>query len=562
MSGSNLNIARIKSYLDKNYRDVIDVSDVKDNDKDSSKFYSRAVAAIALTMKAGIEKDMASSCITDGFKDSGIDAIYNDEVQKKLILVQAKWRNGSNKGVGSGDIAKFIRGADKILKNDLRGCNEKIQEKAQEIQSALEGFDYTFDLVVIHMDNNKIEGEPREIVDEFINKSQSGPGIFSFTDIALNDVYDFLASGQKEDLTIEGVVLKSWGMLEVSGFKSYYSAIDAKDVGIWYQKYGNKLFAKNIRYYRGSTEVNEGMKDLLINTPERFYCCNNGIKILCKKVTQSLFGSSDRDCVVFKLEGVSIINGAQTTGVLGAMYKEDSSSLSKAKILVQIIEIGDADEESVKMITRLSNTQNKIESKDFASLDPNQDRLKKEFSMAGIQYLYKTGAEVVDSKHQIVLDEAIVAQACGYKDVALAAMAKRNVGALTENINKQPYTYIFNEHTNSCEVFNNVMCLRFVDLFLKEKSINAKGRHRLLYVHANRFLLHLVLEEYTKNKEYCDKYFDLEHMEKDVNRLCKKYCKKIYDIMESEAYRDAYPAYLFKNSTKLKEIKGIITNQQ
>lgn len=93
MSGSNLNIARIKSYLDKNYRDVIDVSDVKDNDKDSSKFYSRAVAAIALTMKAGIEKDMASSCITDGFKDSGIDAIYNDEVQKKLILVQAKWRN-------------------------------------------------------------------------------------------------------------------------------------------------------------------------------------------------------------------------------------------------------------------------------------------------------------------------------------------------------------------------------------------------------------------------------------------------------------------------------------
>ena len=103
---------------------------------------------------------------------------------------------------------------------------------------------------------------------------------------------------------------------------------------------------------------------------------------------------------------------------------------------------------------------------------------------------------------------------------------------------------------------------QMVDLFLKEKSINAKGRHRLLYVHANRFLLHLVLEEYTKNKEYCDKYFDLEHMEKDVNRLCKKYCKKIYDIMESEAYRDAYPAYLFKNSTKLKEINGIITNQQ
>ena len=157
--------------------------------------------------------------------------------------------------MGSGDIAKFIRGADKILKNDLRGCNEKIQEKAQEIQSALEGFDYTFDLVVIHMDNNKIEGEPREIVDEFINKSQSGPGIFSFTDIALNDVYDFLASGQKEDLTIEGVVLKSWGMLEVSGFKSYYSAIDAKDVGIWYQKYGNKLFAKNIVRQFGAKHI-------------------------------------------------------------------------------------------------------------------------------------------------------------------------------------------------------------------------------------------------------------------------------------------------------------------
>lgn len=74
-----------------------------------------------------------------------------------------------------------------------------------------------------------------------------------------------------------------------------------------------------------------------------------------------------------------------------------------------------------------TNTQNRIDGKDFAALDPEQERIKNELSFSGIQYLYKTGATIEDPLHQITLDEAIIAQACSIDELSIVALAKRNV---------------------------------------------------------------------------------------------------------------------------------------
>ena len=69
--------------------------------------------------------------------------------------------------------------------------------------------------------------------------------------------YDFLASSQAlDDITIDDVILSNWGTID-EPFKAYYGSIPASAVGEWYQRYGNRLFAKNIRYYKGSTDVNQ-----------------------------------------------------------------------------------------------------------------------------------------------------------------------------------------------------------------------------------------------------------------------------------------------------------------
>lgn len=124
-----------------------------------------------------------------------------------------------------------------------------------------------------------------------------------------------------------------------------------------------------------------------------------------------------------------------------------------------MIDLGDSDEAQATQITKLSNTQNRIDGKDFASLDPNQERLRMELSFAGIKYLYKSGSKLDDPEHQITLDETIISQACLSEDLSIVALAKGNIGALTENIAKAPYKLLFNGGTNSFSVYNGVQVL-------------------------------------------------------------------------------------------------------
>lgn len=170
------------------------------------------------------------------------------------------------------------------------------------------------------------------------------------------------------------------------------------------------------------------------------------------------------------MEGVSLVNGAQTTGAIGAVFEESPESLAKANVLVQMIDLDGVTEDQATQITKLSNTQNRIDGKDFVSLDPQQERLRMELSFGGIQYLYKAGAKIDDIGSQISLDEAIVARACFWDDLSIVAMVKRNVGALTENIEKASYKLLFNGSTNSFELYNSVLVLRIVDGYLKKMN--------------------------------------------------------------------------------------------
>lgn len=124
------------------------------------------------------------------------------------------------------------------------------------------------------------------------------------------------------------------------------------------------------------------------------------------------------------------------------MFCENPEAVSNAKVLIQMIDLGacgENQEDQAIQITKLSNTQNRIEGKDFASLDPEQERLRMELSLGGIQYLYKDGSQIEDPQHQILLDETIVSQACLLEEISIVALVKGNIGALTENIDKAPY---------------------------------------------------------------------------------------------------------------------------
>lgn len=61
--------------------------------------------------------------------------------------------------------------------------------------------------------------------------------------------------------------------------------------------------------------------------------------------------------------------------------------------MIQIIDLSSVDTETTTQITRLSNTKNIIENRDFTALEFEQDRLRlrTKLTFAHYSYLYKEG---------------------------------------------------------------------------------------------------------------------------------------------------------------------------
>lgn len=552
---SGLKMVRIQAKLDEMFTGKIALSDVDTSQGVPTEFYTRAIAALAVSMRCGIDDELAAQSVTDGYHDMGIDAVFNDTAQKKLILVQSKWRKDGNGGVSQEEAGAFVQGIKRIIHFDFNGCNSKLEAKRQDIESVLKDMNYQIEIVFVHTGNQGMSDYAMRPINELLTSvnGDESTELLLFTETRLQDIYEYLANGQASDnIVIDDVILSNWGVVETP-FKAYYGTIPASAIGKWYSDFGNRLFAKNIRYYKGSTEVNQGIKDVLKTEPDKFFYYNNGVKVLCKKITRKAAYSVDRNTGLFVLEGVSLVNGAQTTGAIGSIFAETPEALGTAKVLIEMIDLGESDEKQATIITKLSNTQNRIDGKDFASLDPQQERLRMELSLAGVQYLYKAGAIIDDPQHQISLDEAIVAQACALDDLSIIAQVKGNVGALTENVEKAPYKLLFNGGTNSFALFNGVQILRAVESFIKQNEAVATSRKRLALIHGNRFILHFVLAQIKTNAEYNTTHLDPQYIVDTVNSICPGIWDKTYETMEAK-FADAYPAYIFKNVGKVKEI--------
>lgn len=121
----NLKMIRIQSKLDELFANKIDLTDTTNDEDRQNKYYTRAIAALAVVMQCGIDYDSAAKTITDGYHDMGIDAVYHDASQKKLILVQSKWRKDGNGSITQEEANTLTAGIKRILNFDFDGCNKK-----------------------------------------------------------------------------------------------------------------------------------------------------------------------------------------------------------------------------------------------------------------------------------------------------------------------------------------------------------------------------------------------------------------------------------------------------
>lgn len=549
----NINILRIETKLGELFSEKIDLSDYTGTDNKMA-FNTRAIAALALAMKCGLNYDQAAKNITDGYHDLGIDALYLDNTQKKLFVVQSKWRASGNGSISQEEMSTFVEGVKRLINFDLDGANQKILSKKADIDFGISQIGYQIHLIFAHTGNSYISNYVRRPLERLMDSTNDDIStLLVFDELTFREIYAYLATGQNsKSIDLDDVILTNWGKYD-SPYSVYYGIISAAAVGEWFIHYGNSLFAQNIRYYKGNTEVNEGIKRVLLNEPEKFFYYNNGIKLLCKKIERKAKGSTTNSTGLFSLFGVSLVNGAQTTGVIGNVYSQNPEQIAKANVMIQIIDLSNAEDDAATQITKLSNTQNRIDSKDFVSLDQEQDRLRMEMSFSHITYLYKDGDILTDPETQITIDEAIVALACCQKDISLAILAKRNIGALTEDINRPPYKVLFNSGTNSFVLINSVKTVRKIEAYLQIKKEQLSGRERLVCVHANRFIEHCILQVLMDNQNFSQTVLDGQYFDEKISPLIEDLLPKVIASMNI-CYPESYPANIFKNTGKCKEI--------
>lgn len=136
----------IKATLERLFSGKIDMSD-KDSlpakEKEDA-FLSRALVAYAIDVLADTDLTTAAQSVVDGFNDNGLDAVFYKGTEATLWVVQAKW---SLKGTASpdlGDVKKFTGGIRHLTNCEWTRFNEKVQEKAAELEPAIDDAHLTF----------------------------------------------------------------------------------------------------------------------------------------------------------------------------------------------------------------------------------------------------------------------------------------------------------------------------------------------------------------------------------------------------------------------------------
>lgn len=135
-----------------------------------------------------------------------------------------------------------------------------------------------------------------------------------------------------------------------------------------YDEYGQRLLELNVRsYLQARGKVNKGILETLMEKPERFLAYNNGITVVAEELEIGPISSGGTG--IKKIKGMQIVNGGQTTasihragkGEKTGKYRGMKAELGKVFVHAKVTVIErDKFDEMVPLISRYSNTQNKV----------------------------------------------------------------------------------------------------------------------------------------------------------------------------------------------------------
>lgn len=341
----------------------------------------------------------ASENIVENSDDKKCDLIYIDYESKSAIVTQSYFAKQIKKEAKANKASDLNTAAGWLLSSDITKVPLTIKDSAIELRSAIKGnLIDTIEFWFLHNCHESVNVKSElEIVSKTVSnalkthyKENASISVKSI-EVGLETIEEWYKSSKATILISDSMTVDIPGgyPIKESNWEAFSTAIPLKWLYEISKKYKKPLFSANVRDYLGSRKsdanINNGIKDSAENEPEMFWVYNNGITVIVNSF-EPIYNKKQKRFTKLKIDGISIVNGAQTTGAVGSL-----SSAPKINGLVAARFIKSNNQTTVKNVIRFNNSQNKISPSDFRSTDQYQDKLRKEFKSYKEKIFYTGG---------------------------------------------------------------------------------------------------------------------------------------------------------------------------
>lgn len=339
---------------------------------------------------------LAARSLTDGSNDKCMDFVEVDKTGQKIVIAQGFFSRKKTDKAPSKNASDLTIAASWIANGDKKAktINERARVRAEDCRSALQAEEVAgIELLYIHNLPESINTQEEiETCERTVNKLFSEYELpVICREFGLKEVEALYSERSSqilinEKVRIEGVKL---GSHKSKDWDAHVYTVTGSWLRNLFKQYDERLFSANYRGFLGITRrktINSAIRNTAMSQPSDFWVFNNGITLL----TRALKGRRGAST----LDGISIINGAQTTGSLGNV--DSLVDLSSVQVMCRIVVCKNP--EKIDDIVKFNNTQNRITTWDQYANDETQKLIQSQFQDLGYNYSVKRGFEASDSE--------------------------------------------------------------------------------------------------------------------------------------------------------------------
>ena len=312
----------------------------------------------------------ATCCITDGQNDKQIDAVYIDDQEQTVHILQGKFYGSPS--VDATPLREILSSwmQMKDLPTLQENANDKLKAKITEIATAIDDdYQICFELLITSKLTKDAQNDLSLFTRKILEDSTLNATIvlvdlemlqYKFDEALNNDSpyinYDFRFD---KDKMLQMTLGKTKVAIAALPLRDCLRIPGIKD---------GSLFRKNVRQSLGTNKVNKNIMGTIKTEPNEFFFLHNGITAICSEMNYA--------DGIFSVKDLNVVNGCQSLNTI-LKCSELVKQADDAYIMFRFYEISDINR--ADSISTSTNSQTTVKARDLRSNDKYVLALKRAY---------------------------------------------------------------------------------------------------------------------------------------------------------------------------------------